>query len=180
MKSFILFIGLFLLLSVNVNAQSTCEEHYNVTLCNECLTEIWNLGNSPSSCDFYFHLFGELKFGPFAASYDLATYNETITRACSAEFSCTYEESKQYWGSVETKCANELTTHVDWESDPENISHAIISPYGALIAYFFAVPEHNSICHKDSSGGKFILQFRIFYFFFKKIYFFTKGIFIKI
>lgn len=93
----------------------------------------------------------------------MTTFDITLNNLCSAEFTCTYEESAQFWRNIEEKCANELTTYVDWSATPSSLEqnqHTVIASYGSLLFFYFAVPEHNSICYKSSSGGKFnLLQF---------------------
>jgi hypothetical protein len=157
MKLFIYFINLFLLLVVNVNAEPTCEDHFGVSFCNECQKEVWDFKKEPLGCGFYSNLFAEIEHGPFLSNYDLTTYNKVIKNACSADFSCSYEEGRKTWQRVEEKCANELTTYIDWRANPSSIDHTVVSAYATILVYYFAVPQHNSVCHKTSSGGMYDL-----------------------
>ncbi|GBC05822.1 hypothetical protein RclHR1_06440009 [Rhizophagus clarus] len=156
MKPFMFFIALFSLLLVNTNAQLTCEQHFNTPVCNECQTELWNSsGNQSTTCTFYGNLFMEYQQKPFTYDYNMTSFDNLINELCSSEFTCTYEESKQIWGNIMEKCANELSTYVDWSAAPSTLEqnqHSVIASYGSLFFFYFAVPEHNSICYKSSSG----------------------------
>ncbi|CAB4479561.1 hypothetical protein RhiirA1_511644 [Rhizophagus irregularis] len=152
MKIFILLIGLLLLLIVNVKAQLTCEKYFGVSLCNECQKELWNSGQSPSTCTFFNKLFAEVQYDPYTFNYNLTSYDKAVKKACSIEFSCTYEEGKQIWERVEEKCANELTIYVDWSANPSSLDETVVAPYATLLLFYFAVPEYSSLCHKTSNG----------------------------
>ncbi|GES81584.1 hypothetical protein GLOIN_2v1846162 [Rhizophagus clarus] len=129
MKIIILFISLLI---VNVNAiysNLTCEDHFDVSHCNECQQEVWNFRSNALGCGFF-----------------------VIKNVCSADFSCGYEDVKKKLQNVEEKCSNELSTFIDWSANPLVLDHNVVSAYATIILYYFAVPEHNSICHKASSG----------------------------
>ncbi|CAG8672941.1 uncharacterized protein OCT59_005874 [Rhizophagus irregularis] len=152
MKFLIFFVALLIVNVVNVNAKLTCEEHFGVSLCNECQNEVWDFGRDPSGCGFYDSLFSEIEHSSFFLKYNLTAYNEVITNLCSLDFSCSYEEGKKIWQKVEEKCANELTIYIDWSANPSSLDHTVVSSYATILFYYFSVPEHNSICHKSSGG----------------------------
>ncbi|GBB89886.1 hypothetical protein RclHR1_16710002 [Rhizophagus clarus] len=152
MKPFILLIGLFGLLIVNVNAQLTCEKFFNVSLCNDCQQEVWNSEHGSSTCTFFTKIYGEIQYDPYAFDYNLTSYDQAVKNICSIDFSCTYEEDKQIWERIEEKCATELTTYVDWSANPLSLESTIVEPYAAVLLFFFTVPEYSSLCHKTSSG----------------------------
>lgn len=154
MKIFILLIGLFVLLIVNVNAQLTCEKFFSVPLCNECQQEVWDFEHSSSTCAFFSKLYAEVQYDPYTFDYNLTSYDQAVKNACSIDFSCTYEEGKQIWERIEEKCVNELTTYVDWSANPLSLNITDVEPYAALLLFYFSVPEYSSLCHKTSSGGK--------------------------
>ncbi|GBC07615.1 hypothetical protein RclHR1_07580003 [Rhizophagus clarus] len=153
MKIIILFISLLI---VNVNAiysNLTCEDHFDVSHCNECQQEVWNFRSNALGCGFFGNLYAEVEHTlSFFINYNLTSYNEVIKNVCSADFSCGYEDVKKKLQNVEEKCSNELSTFIDWSANPLVLDHNVVSAYATIILYYFAVPEHNSICHKASSG----------------------------
>src|ERR1700722_3033769 len=89
MKFGILFslFSLLIVNIVNINAESTvsCGEYFNIPMCNECQTEIWNSLENPSTCGFSIHLINEIakKYNytfeySHPISYDTTLYDEAV------------------------------------------------------------------------------------------------------
>ncbi|RIA91084.1 hypothetical protein C1645_875659 [Glomus cerebriforme] len=150
MKFNILLIGgLLLLLIGNINADIT----------GPCQTVINKAWEKQAKCSWYLNLLTDIakKYNynflfSHPISYDTTLYNKAIEDACAAEFSCTFEEASQIWNEILNNCPTELSTKVDWNANPNYLDNSIIEVYATLLAYYTVIPEHNSVCHKTTSG----------------------------